>query len=185
MALLLALATSVPAVAADVPLRVVYPRPDAGDGRYQHGIILLQAVLEKSGAAFDLHPSKQVLADYQNRFLAMLEQGTGEVTVAIAATSISREQRLRAIRIPIDKGLIGWRLALVPTDRSQTLSHIRSIDDLRRLTAGQGLGWADTGIMEANRLPVAVGDDYDDCSRCWRPTGSIIFRARRARSGPN
>ena len=160
MVLLIAGMTSVSAIAGDRPLSVIYPQPDPGDARYRHGLAVLRLALEKSGVAFTLRPSALVLADNQNRFLAMMEKGDGDVTVAIAATSTEREQRLRAIHIPIDKGLIGWRLALVPADRPDTLAGIRSIVDLRHLVAGQGLGWTDTAVLKANGLPTATGGYY-------------------------
>lgn len=158
--LLIAVMGSVSAVAANPPLRVIYPQPESGDDRYQHGLAVLRLALEKSGVAFTLRPSALRLADNQNRLLAMVENGDGDITVAIAATSTAREQRLRAIHIPIDKGLVGWRLALVPADRPDALADIRSIDDLRHLVAGQGLGWADSAVLKANGLSYITGEHY-------------------------
>ena len=56
------------------------------------------------------------------------------------------------IRIPIYRGLIGWRIPLVSAANKDLLASVRTLDDLRRLRFGQRQDWADTPILRANGL---------------------------------
>ncbi|MBB5016969.1 hypothetical protein HNQ59_000231 [Chitinivorax tropicus] len=131
---------------------VTYPRPDGDfDERSRYSLKLLELALQKAGVDYTLQPSK--LPMQQGRALVMLEKGLGEVNITWSMTSIEREERLLPIRIPICRGLIGWRIALITADQPDLLAAVRTRADLAKLLAGQGHDWPDTTILRANRLP--------------------------------
>ena len=76
-------------------------------------------------------------------------------------TSAERESKLLPIRIPIDKGLIGWRLIVMNKHRSELIARTRSLADLRTLKAGQGADWPDIAIMRGNGLNVYGTSNYE------------------------
>ncbi|MDP1340920.1 hypothetical protein, partial [Klebsiella variicola] len=68
---------------------------------------------------------------------------------------------LLTVRIPIDRGLMGWRLLLVRRSELAQWDQVRHLDDLRRRIAGQGHDWPDTAILRANGLQVGTSSVYE------------------------
>ncbi len=137
---------------ADKPLSVIHPdRPSENDARYDYQIRLLRLALDKAGVAYRMQPSKVKME--QGRSLLQLEKGK-DIDVVWSMTSREREQRLLPVRIPIDKGLIGYRVFLVKQDKLKKFAGVSTLDQLRRFDAGQGTHWPDTKILKANGLTV-------------------------------
>ena len=136
-----------------------YPRAPQGDEfRPRYPLALLQLALDKADSPLRIKPSRHHME--QERALLNLEQGTA-VDVVWTMTSIEREKRLLPVRIPIDKGLYGWRIAFLHKKRHELLSNIGNLADLGRLRAGQGHDWPDTTILRHHGLPVEVSSSYD------------------------
>lgn len=154
--LTLMLATT-PCLAAQGELR--YPRAPQGDEfRPRYPLAMLQLALDKAGSPLRIAPSRHPME--QQRALLNLEQGTA-VDVVWTMTSIEHEQRLLPVRIPLDKGLYGWRIGFLRKDRRELLRGVGSLDALRQLRAGQGHDWPDTQILRSHDLPVEVSASYD------------------------
>lgn len=150
---------SLPAPAASL-IDIVYPRPESqGDARTQYPSQLLRLALSKSCPLCRIRPSAALMP--QGRALTELQIGSGEVNIVWSMTSVEREQQLQPIRIPIYKGLIGWRIPLVMPAAEAKLAMVRNVDDLRRFTFGQGEDWPDTEILQRNGLTVFVANQYD------------------------
>ena len=68
---------------------------------------------------------------------------------------------LLPVRIPIDRGLMGWRLLLVRRSELAPWAQVRSLKALGERLAGQGHDWPDTAILRANGLKVGTSSGYD------------------------
>lgn len=152
-AVLLFIAILLPFVASAAPaLRVIYGSParqiDSVDQRYP--LQLLREALQVSGEPFVLQPSGQDMV--QSRVLK--EIATGQVDVYWSMTSAAREQQLLPVRIPLDKGLNGWRLLLIRQGEQARFQHIQVLSQLKKLTFIQGHDWPDTTILQHNGLAV-------------------------------
>lgn len=140
-----------------------YPRRAEGDEfRSIYELAQLELALAKAGSHLRLEPSSYSME--QERALINLEHNK-RLDVVWSMTSIEREQRLLPVRIPLDKGLYGWRIALLPKGRAELLSGVRSIDDLRQFSAGQGHDWPDRTILHSNGLPVKISASYGSLFR--------------------
>jgi hypothetical protein len=82
-----------------------------------------------------------------------LQKGHLIHTVALTA-HIDRDKRFTPVPLPISKGLMGYRLFLIRKGEQHRFKDIESITDLQQFVAGQGIGWADVSVLEANGLPV-------------------------------
>lgn len=152
-----------PPLLADNSGTLRYPRRADGDEfRSAYALAQLQLALDKAGSPLRLEPSHYSME--QERALVNLEHND-RLDVAWSMTSIEREQRLLAVRIPLDKGLFGWRLALLPKNRAQLLKEVRNLDDLRQFSAGQGHDWPDSDILRGHGLPVRVSSNYGSLFR--------------------
>jgi hypothetical protein len=140
-----------------------YPRRADGDEfRSVYALAQLQLALDKAGSPLRLQPSHFSME--QERALVNLERNE-RLDVVWSMTSHEREQRLLPVRIPLDKGLFGWRIALLPSSRAQLLQGVRSIDDLRQFSAGQGHDWPDSAMLRSNGLPVTLSSSYGSLFR--------------------
>lgn len=150
--LLLGLSLTAPVTAKTV---VTYPQQESANG---YPVQVLRLALREAGVDFELKPSATPML--QGRALEQLAKGK-DVNVVWSMTSQARESSLRPIRIPIDKGLLGWRLILTSKAGAAALAKVKSIDELRRLQAGQGHDWPDTNILRFNGLQVQTGTSYE------------------------
>jgi ABC-type amino acid transport substrate-binding protein len=143
--------------AADIVIR--YPRPESNpDERSRYPLRLLELALARSDKDYRIEISP--LRMQQGRALLQLEKNEG-IDIVSTMTSTEREARLQPIRIPIDKGLIGWRLLLVEKAKQGQMAQLRSLPELKNFSAGQGSDWPDTSIMRANGLPVYGTSNYE------------------------
>jgi hypothetical protein len=65
------------------------------------------------------------------------------------------------VPFPIDKGLLGYRVALIDGRSKGRISHIHSLEDLRHLRVGQGSDWIDTRIYVHEQIPIETTADYE------------------------
>lgn len=139
---------------------VYYPRPESTlDRRSDYAIKLLELALKKSGADYRLRPTALTMP--QSRALLEVDNGSRFVTITWAMTSRLRERQALPVRIPIDKGLLGWRLALVKRDRADLFKDVRSVRALGAFTAGMGHDWPDVQVFRANELAVTGVQYYE------------------------
>ncbi|WP_189346150.1 substrate-binding periplasmic protein [Undibacterium macrobrachii] len=129
----------------------------AQDERGQYPISLLKLALSKSGVAYEAKPSKHDMPQW--RTLRHVQMGK-ELDVVWTFTSPERERDLLPIRIPIDRGLLGWRLLLVNRSDSDYFARLESADQLKALRSGQGHDWPDFPILQANGFNVTSSSSY-------------------------
>lgn len=151
------LALSLPqARAAATVLRYPRSEPRAADNEH-YPVRLLRMALERSGRQYLLQSTPLMMR--QSR--ALLELQSGRILdVMWTMTSREREQDLLPIRIPLDRGLIGWRLLLIRKSDMARFAAIRKAAELRAMTALQGHDWPDTDILRDNGFKVQTASDY-------------------------
>lgn len=155
--LLLTVLITADAVAASSSVRViVYAKPfQQGDSHQMYQVKLLSAALDKVGIAHLLVPSQTPML--QERALRTIAGNDG-VDVFWSLTTLDREQHLRPVRFPIDKGLYGWRLLLVKPGHSSM--KIQRLADLQTWVLTQGHDWPDTPILLRNALQVVTSNNF-------------------------
>ncbi|NRA18346.1 MAG: transporter substrate-binding domain-containing protein [Oceanospirillaceae bacterium] len=134
----------------------------SNDLRETYYLALLELVLNKTipdqtYQQLSLLPSKRIV--YRKRAFEMLR--SGELDVLWSMTSSAREKKALPIRVPLLKGLLSYRIFIIRQGEQQRFSVIDSLEQLGRLTAGQGLHWADTKVLQANGLEVVTAADYN------------------------
>jgi hypothetical protein len=143
---------------------VTYPSPNPNDHAYRQAlpdryrVALLQAALARAGKGYELRAATVRMP--QGRMVEELRHGR-DVDVMWTMTTPERERANAAIRVPLYKGLIGWRLLLVRAADLPKFAAVRSLDDLKKLVALQGHDWPDTDILRANGLRVVTGANYE------------------------
>lgn len=156
------------ASAAPDALQAIYPAIGGEANRNAYPLAVLALALDEAGQPYRLAPAAPERT--QARVILDLEAGT-DITVAWMGTSAELETRLLPIRVPIWRGLLGYRLLLIERDRQAEFSAVRNLADLARFTLGQGIGWSDIQILERAGLRV-VAAPYDALFRML-PAGRI------------
>jgi hypothetical protein len=138
----------------------VYPRPEWSDPeRDPYGAALLKLAFAKAGTCDKLVYTDEIMK--QSRAVLELARGAGKLDIMLTMTSAEREAELLAIPIPLTKGVLGWRIALVRAANLDQFAKVGSAAQLKAFVAGQGHDWPDTAILRANGLPVHVSAAYD------------------------
>jgi hypothetical protein len=83
------------------------------------------------------------------------------IDVFATASEEKVEKKYHAIRYPIFKGLMGYRLMLVRNENLHILKNITDIQALKKFTIGQGSQWQDTKILSENGFVVITSRHYN------------------------
>jgi hypothetical protein len=138
---------------------VRFPRPEfKEDRRFDYALKLLKLGLSKTG--IDYRVELAPVAMNQERQVVELEANR-TIDVAPIPSSAEREERLLAIRIPIQKGVLGLRLGLIRKGDQGRFAAVSSLADLKSLRIGQGQEWPDTLILRANGIDVITAPRYE------------------------
>ena len=100
----------------------------------------------------------------QGRALRELARDSNRmVDIANVATSVERETSLTSIPIPVDGGLLGFRVCVVTPESLPLFTDILSLEDLRDrgVRIGQGTHWPDTLVLKENHIPVITHSRYE------------------------
>lgn len=146
-----AVTAAAPNTATSQPLRVVYGSPiGAGPTTEMYPYKILKAALDATEQPYRLSPASTDMV--QSRVLREIE--LGNVDVYWSATSKQREQSLLPIRIPLDKGLNGWRLLLIRKTDIARFAALQSPAAIKSLRMAQGHDWPDTSLLLHNGFSV-------------------------------
>ena len=147
-----------PCARAEPVLQVVHPAPESAlDKRSDDLIELLRLALQRtqtSHGPFELVPA--TAAASEDRQLLNMEQGLLPNLVWASATP-DRERRLLPIRIPLRRGLIGYRIAFIHRQRQAEFRRVRTVNDLRAYALGQGPNWPETQMYRQLGFQVQSG----------------------------
>lgn len=97
----------------------------------------------------------------RGRKLAALIEGE-LIEYSAMATSPKWEENLITIRIPLRKGLQGYRLFFIRQRDQETLKKINSIQDFKKLPTGSGTQWSTRLPMEQVGFVVINGDSKEN-----------------------
>ncbi len=73
-----------------------------------------------------------------------------------------KERELNAVKIPLERGLMGFRKFIIHRDSISLFDQIDSLDELRKFVACQGTHWPDTRILQDAGLMVLSSPIYEN-----------------------
>lgn len=141
---------------------ITYVRPEGiKDQRSEYFVKLLEMALDKTATQLnDTRLESTINKMKQGRAIHELTKGKS-IDIVWTVTSIEREKQLLPIRIPLLKGLLGYRVLIIRKEDRDKFSAVSSKEDLQAYIAGQGHDWPDTSILRANQIDVVTSPDYD------------------------
>jgi hypothetical protein len=147
---------------ASTPQTLLIPKPRSEfDINHQYYTSLLEKALIKAAAGRTVPELKTTFAMEQGRALRELAKGES-LDVFWVGTDLAKEQEFRAIRIPLERGLMGFRKFILRKDSVAKFNSVRSLQQLQQFTACQGAFWPDIDIMRQSGLKVEEAPVYEN-----------------------
>lgn len=137
---------------------IPYMEVEASHRRYADAV--LAKALELSEPKYG--PYQIVMQQQQSvirRQLVELEKGTS-ISVAVSMPTPEWLDKALPVRFPLMKGISSYRLFLGHKNNQALFSTIKSLNDLKGLSIGQGPGWSTGKILEDNGFKVVYGGPY-------------------------
>jgi hypothetical protein len=132
---------------------IVYPRiRPGGDVHAAFALAVLDLAMKTAKASYTARQTEIVME--RGRALAELANGNNTINLHWTSMEAKAERGLNVVRIPIHRGLIGYRVFVIRKDRQKDFDRIERFSDLKAFTCGQGLGWIDADILTAAGLEV-------------------------------
>ncbi|PKI17074.1 transporter substrate-binding domain-containing protein [Colwellia sp. 12G3] len=140
---------------------IYYPWFDEGQFKEDaYYIALLKLALESSKEEFgEYQLQKAIQPMYQGRSLVEIKYNRN-VSVTWTMTSKEREIAVNPIRIPLLRGLGGYRIFLIKQGQQDKFSQIKTAKQLKKLFAGQGYDWPDSTILTDNNYRLITGPGH-------------------------
>ncbi len=141
------------------PIDIVYPSSaDSADTRANYYVKLVELAMSKTGVPYTLRPF--VFETSGSRVRQRIEDEQ-DINLTWALTSKEWESSLAPIRVPLDKGILGWRLFLINKRDEKAFAQIHTLTQLAHYAAGQQRDWTDVAILRANGLKVVDTAIYE------------------------
>jgi len=154
--LFLSLVISNPHLVLAATTKVTYPAGEIeNDPRFNDVIETLRTALEKTRAKygdFECGPSNSFVP--KKRSVEDLEREDHSINIIWNPTSEELERKFLVIRIPLRKGLLGYRIPLIRKEDQSKFDQIRTEEDLKKFTVGQGIDWNDIPVYKAHGIEV-------------------------------
>jgi hypothetical protein len=135
----------------DVRIRAPQSESDVVHGYFWD---LLALALKKTDAEYGA--ARVVVTSFnitQKRALASLDKGN-HIDINWVGTNKGESQYL-PIRVPLNMGLLGYRLLAIQKAREAEFDRIETVEELKMLSACQGTHWPDSDILERAEFNVA------------------------------
>lgn len=143
-------------------LVVTYPpKQNEKDTRNDDLIEILQLALEKTvttHGSFKLKPCATKMNEARCR--EQLKVGK-DINIIWSTVTEETEKDFYSIKIPLRKGILGYRVFLINKKDADKFKAIKSVDELKKLTVGQDQSWNDVAVFKANGFKIETGPSYE------------------------
>ncbi|MDE1460717.1 hypothetical protein [Spartinivicinus poritis] len=140
-----------------------YRAPESGkDARYNYDTSVLELALKKTREAYGDYVLKPSPVMNFARAIRSAEQNQYENFFFKQSYDSALEQKeLVYVPFPIDLGIVGYRVCFLSKKIKERVASAKSFAELSQFTHGQGVGWADTRILENSGMKVTSVHNYE------------------------
>lgn len=142
------------------PIIVHYPASDSNPFYYKrvkYFVEILELALSKSNHHYKL---EKISLPFMNESRSRTNITTHVYDVHWLNAQNALDTDLQAIRIPLCKGLTGWRILFIRPESQKDFAAIKSLDDLRHFTAGHGNDWPEVTRYDNLELPQKLSGSW-------------------------
>ncbi|OUR95234.1 hypothetical protein A9Q84_15440 [Halobacteriovorax marinus] len=144
------------------PLVVIYPAPQSEKDTRRPEVkelikLALEATKDTHGPYILKKSSQYMNIKRQEREL----KNSKNINIAWFDTTEEKNNKLLPIEIPMQMGIVGYRVLLVQEKFKKKFEKVSNIEDLRKLKNGLMKSWNNYDIFNYNNLPIALGNNYE------------------------
>ncbi len=142
---------------------IKYLPPLAISDRHHFEIDVLKNALNETKQKFGAYTLEIWEGEDINFTRNVREVSRGEI-FNVSSNALNNEilnSDIQVIKIPIMKGLLGFRALVVHNEEIQRIKHIQTLEEFRHLKAGQIEHWSDIAVFESNNIEVVTGNNMD------------------------
>jgi len=132
------------------------------DVRYEYDRQLLNLALQKTQekyGPYKLVPSK--FGANERRSQVDAENGVYENFFFKQSATPELMNNFAYIPFPVDRGIVGYRVAFLSTKTKEKLKQVKTLADLKHMTILQGVGWLDAEILQRQGFNVILSGYFD------------------------
>lgn len=127
------------------------------DTRFSFNNELLKLALEKTKSEYGDYSIAFAPPMNSARALAELKKNTYPNFVLLTTFHNSFiDDGLDYTRIPVDMGVTGYRICFVSPEAKTAVANVKTLDELKKFSIGQGAGWIDSEILRYNNFAEVV-----------------------------
>lgn len=142
--------------------RFVQNGPESpGDQRYSYHWMVLKAALDATRSNYGDYSLAWSTYMNESRQIAEMKKDRGLINTLVLDSTAELERDLIPVKIPVDKGLLGYRVFLIRAEDQPRFSAVQTIDDLRKFKMGQGSDWSDVAIYRSAGFQVVGATRYE------------------------
>lgn len=130
-------------------------------GRMEYELELLRQALDAGGAEeFSIIHINQSFGSVRGRKEVALGDRVNVYASGLRRDELVQNGDLILVEQPLLKGLLGYRSAIVTSERLEEFSRVTSLAQLQKYVLGQGAGWYDIDIYRHNGIEVNDNGRY-------------------------
>lgn len=135
----------------------------SNDKRESYNIALLHLALEKTKSKYGPYRMQSIpqMNTPRSLYAASLNIYPNLVLEISYDESHVNKGDLTYVDFPVDLGVVGMRVCFVNQALKKEISNVKTLDELKKYSIGQGVGWADTTILRANGFKVIEVATYE------------------------
>lgn len=130
---------------------------DSSDPNGPYSVKMIQLALQHIDKKYKLVVTKEPYSQVK----IMEEVANGNLDLFWNSSDSQKEETFTPIRICLYKGLLGNRIFIINKANQSKFDQVKTLDDLKKLTIGQGKSWADTKILKANGFKLVTTNKYE------------------------
>lgn len=126
------------------------------DTRYDYDNKLIKMALERTMEEYGPYAIKYTNNVTASRAMHAISNNEDKNMFAKLSynANFSETKDMIYIPLPIDLGIVGYRVCFTSPEVEEKLKHVKTLYDLKKFTIGQGRGWSDVGILRYNGFQV-------------------------------
>jgi len=131
--------------------------PALSDDNGKYAFEMLKMALNYSSTSYNVVAG----TDTSKTFARVIDDlNSNNIDVIWTTSDKDRENEFLPIRIPLYKGMFGYRILIIKKGSQAKFDTVNSFEDLKKISLGQGRFWADTKVLEENGLRVVKVTKY-------------------------
>ena len=151
---------TIEAVSKDV-VRMI-PKQSEADVSHSYYLQLLELALKATEEEYGETTIELMPTGYNQGIILSLLNYDGILDVVTSAPTPEREIDFRSAKVPLLRGLLGYRMMLIRPEDRELFSNISSADELKKYRACQATHWPDADLLEQAGYKVVRTPEFAD-----------------------